>query len=587
MNTYKNPIIFADYSDPDVTRAGDGYYLTASSFNYTPGLPVLFSRDLINWKIVSYAVSSLGDEFKTPRHSEGIWAPSIRYHDDMFYIYYGMPDEGLFVVRGRFEKNISDDDSKKGLIHNFGIDLKVPGAEKIYWDKPVCVLKGKGYIDPCPFFDDDGRVYLIHGYAKSRIGFNSVLGVIELDSKGLTAASEDRFLFKGFCVNETMKEIEDAVFKNMVTATPDEKKAPCVTIEGPKVYKRGTFYYILSPAGGVRRGWQLALRSENIQGPYECRVVMHQGSSIINGPHQGALISDDENADFFLHFQDLGAYGRICHLQPVTWQDGWPVIGENKDGIGEPVEESASPITAYDGDENATAYDTSGDIQWLGNYDTEYFEVIDDKNVISKDMADLLHEKSSYLGNSGTRKLKLQALNNQGKSPVIWKSPNVITRKLDRRSFTVDVTLDISQMQTGDRSGAVFIGGEYFYLECRKTDINEWEVFSGKSFSEDGAVQETSVRMKGALHSDNEARLKIRIVTKDKGGDSEFVNVDECRPESTFSYAIYDNEEPDMEVIEESFDPVDHTWVGAKIGMYAISEYSRGGYVVVDDYQWK
>ena len=169
---FQNPILFADYSDPDVIRVGDTYFMTASSFNYTPGLPILVSRDLVNWKLVNYALKNIPEErFAIPRHSQGVWAPSVRYHEGMFYIYYGMPDEGYFVVR-----------------------TKDPYGE---WDEPVCVLPGKGLIDPCPFWDEDGKAYMIHGYAKSRIGFKSILGIFEMSSDGLKAISEDHFIFNG------------------------------------------------------------------------------------------------------------------------------------------------------------------------------------------------------------------------------------------------------------------------------------------------------------------------------------------------------------------------------------------------------
>ena len=111
------------------------------------------------------------------------------------------------------------------------------------------------------------------------------------------------------------------------------------TIEGPKLYKRNGYYYIFAPAGGVSTGWQLVLLSKNIYGPYERKVVMDQGKSTVNGPHQGAWVNTATGEDWFLHFQDKEAYGRIVHLQPIKWVNDWPVIGEDKDGDGkgEPV----------------------------------------------------------------------------------------------------------------------------------------------------------------------------------------------------------------------------------------------------------
>src|SRR4030095_2037632 len=104
------------------------------------------------------------------------------------------------------------------------------------------------------------------------------------------------------------------------------------TVEGPKFYKLNGYYYILAPAGGVATGWQLALRSKNIYGPYERRIVLAQGKTAINGPHQGALINTITGESWFVHFQDKGAYGRVVHLEPAVWKNDFPVIGADADG---------------------------------------------------------------------------------------------------------------------------------------------------------------------------------------------------------------------------------------------------------------
>ena len=147
--TYTNPILYADFSDPDVIRVGDDFYMTASSFNCVPGLPILHSKDLVNWHIINYALPELrmegvepNDFFDKPQHGKGVWAPCIRYHNGEFMIYWGDPDFGIYVVK---TKNIQG-----------------------RWDKPVLVLPGKGCIDPSPLFDDDGKIYLVHAWAGSR-----------------------------------------------------------------------------------------------------------------------------------------------------------------------------------------------------------------------------------------------------------------------------------------------------------------------------------------------------------------------------------------------------------------------------------
>ncbi len=296
--TYTNPVINADYSDPDVCVVGDDYYLTASSFQCIPGLPVLHSKDLVNWEIIGYAVKQLQprEVFDTPSHGNGIWAPSIRYHNGEFYIYWGDPDFGVFMVK-----------------------TKDPAGE---WSEPLCVIPGKGMIDTCPLWDDDGRCYLVNGWANSRSRFASVLTVRELNAEGTKPISEPVIVFDG---NGTENR----------------------TCEGPKFYKRDGWYWIMCPAGGVPTGFQLAMRAKTPYGPYEAKKVLAQGKTAVNGPHQGGWVHTAMGEDWFLHFQDKECYGRVVHLQPVTWKDNWPVMGVDKDGdyCGEPVVTYRKPKT--------------------------------------------------------------------------------------------------------------------------------------------------------------------------------------------------------------------------------------------------
>ena len=282
--TYKNPILHADYSDPDAIRVGDDYYLTASSFSDIPGLPILHSKDLVNWTIIGHALKKQPpfEVFDKPQHGGGVWAPAIRFHNDEFYIFYPDPDYGIYMVK-----------------------TKNPAGE---WEKPVLVKAGKGWIDPCPLWDDDGNAYLVSAFAGSRAGFKSVIIVSKMSVDGTKLLDDGVMVFDG------------------------HDKHP--TIEGPKFYKRNGYYYIFAPAGGVPTGWELILRSKNIYGPYEEKIVLAQGKSPINGPHQGAWVTTQTGEDWFLHFQDRGAYGRIVHLQPMKWVNDFPVIGVDADGDG-------------------------------------------------------------------------------------------------------------------------------------------------------------------------------------------------------------------------------------------------------------
>ena len=290
---YRNPILFADYSDPDVIRDGDHYYLIASTFHFVPGIPILSSPDLVHWTILGHAVQRLEMD---PRYSmiggnaygKGVWAPAIRKHNGLFYIYFPTPTEGIFVTTSR----------------------NIDGP----WTAPHAIIAQAGLEDPCPFWDDDGNAYMVH----SRTGAGPLI-LHRMSPDGM------RVLDKG------------------TTIVDDPVHLP--VLEGPKLYKRDGYYYIFAPFGGVNTGAQVVLRSRRIYGPYESRVVLAQGDTKINGPHQGAYVETPAGQGWFVHFQFDGAHGRIVHLEPVRWQDAWPIIGKDPDdaSIGEPVESDQLP----------------------------------------------------------------------------------------------------------------------------------------------------------------------------------------------------------------------------------------------------
>ncbi|MDE5729823.1 MAG: glycoside hydrolase 43 family protein, partial [Clostridia bacterium] len=275
---YTNPVIFSDYSDPDVIRVGEDFFMVASSFNFVPGVPVLHSKNLVEWELINYVLPKIPFEgYEKVNHGNGAWAPSLRYHGGKFYCLIPFPDEGIFVSE----------------------------TEDIYgeWSPIRPLLSGKGFIDPCPIWEDN-RCFVAFAFAKSRAGFNSKIALFETDENLQTPAKK-----------------YDIIYFN-----PDISPV----IEGPKLYKRGKYFYILAPAGGVKTGWQVALRSKKLKGDYETKIVLVQGSTTVNGPHQGALVDLDDGGErwAFLHFQDLGAYGRVTHLQPAKWVDGWVILGE-------------------------------------------------------------------------------------------------------------------------------------------------------------------------------------------------------------------------------------------------------------------
>ena len=402
--TYTNPVINADYSDPDACAVGEDYYLTASSFNCIPGLPVLHSKDLVNWEIIGHAlkVQYPTEEYDRPSHGNGVWAPSIRYHDGEFYIYWGDPDHGVMMVK-----------------------TKDPAGE---WSEPLCVIPGKGMIDTTPLWDEDGRCYLTYAYANSRSRFASVIVVRELSADGTKPIGEPVIVFDG---NGT----------------------ECRTSEGPKFYKRDGWYWIMFPAGGVPTGFQVAMRSKNVYGPYEHKIVLAQGKSNVNGPHQGAWVHTAFGEDWFLHFQDKGCYGRVVHLQPVTWKDNWPVMGVDKDGdyCGDPVTTYRKPKTSgkvevqnpVESDEFDSPF-IGKQWQWHANYDQTF------------GMPTAFGTYRIY-----THKLSDNFIN-------LWEVPNLMLQKTPADKFTATAKIRFTSKDQNQFGGIIMMGLDYSALVVKR-----------------------------------------------------------------------------------------------------------------------
>lgn len=486
---YQNPVLFCDYSDPDVIRVGDTYYMTASSFNYVPGLPILTSKDLVNWELRNYALERIpAPGYDRPRHACGVWAPAIRWHEGRFYIFYGMPDEGIYMV-------CAEDPLGR-------------------WEPPVLVLAGKGLIDPCPFWDADGRAYVIHGYAKSRIGFNSWLGIFPISADGRHALGEDHLLYDG------------------------TKHHP--TIEGPKVYTRDGWYYIFAPAGGVDTGWQTVLRSRSLLGPYEDRIVLRQGDTPVNGPHQGAWVETPRGESWFLHFQSRGLYGRITHLQPMIWRDGWPVIGDEAEGEtwGTPVSihekpdaPDCQPLSLQASDD----FTAAPGLQWQFMCNPP--------------------EGSCCLREGNLRLMALPAQDN-----LLWNCRNALTQKIACPAFTAEAEIDASSLNIGEQAGLALIGGQY-------AAISLWRRPEGLALvyiESQGERHEEFIR--SAIPAPQE-KLTFRLTLLPTGDDEAAV---------TFEYLAGGR----WRWFGEPYHPARHTWVGVRLALFALSADGRdhGGF---------
>lgn len=499
---YKNPVLHADYSDPDVCRVGDDYYMTASSFACVPGLPILHSRDLVNWKLIGHAIERLEpqDVFSSVQHGNGVWAPSIRFHKGEFYIYWGDPDYGIYMVK-----------------------TKDPAGK---WSKAVMVKPGKGLIDPCPLWDEDGRAYVAHAYAGSRAGIKSILAVFEMNAEGTKAITPSRTIYDGH--------------------------ADDPTIEGAKFHKRNEEYYIFAPAGGVATGWQVVMKSKNVYGPYERKVVLAQGKTPINGPHQGAWVDTPEGEDWFFHFQDKGAYGRIVHLQPMVWKDnGFPIIGIDKDndGIGEPVLEYRKPKisgnypkqTPAESDEFSTK-ELGLQWQWHAN-PTDWWSFSD-----------------AQKGN-----LTLFSVPIPENYKNLWDVPNLLLQKFpsDKFTSTVKFSFKPDERFVGERAGLLIMGMDYAMLSIEKTK-------DGFSISQDECISAD----KGKAEVKNET-ISVRQ------SDVFFrVNVG-TEAMCSFSYSLDGKK---FIRIGKPFKAREGKWIGAKVGVFCSRPISNndGGRMEID-----
>lgn len=543
---YRNPILYADYSDPDAIRVGEDYFMVASSFSNSPALPILHSKDLVNWKVVNYCLKHIPEfRYNNPLHGCGVWAPSIRYHEGTYYVCFPMPDEGIYMTT-----------------------TKDPFGE---WSEPVNIRPGAGWIDPCPFWDDDGNAYLVAGVAKSRIGYKSVLHIVRMRPDGMGIFGDEVKIFDG---NENGQ----------------------ITIEGPKMYKRNGYYYIFAPAGGVKTGWQTILRSKNPFGPYEYKVVLRQGDSLVNGPHQGAWVDTVTGEDWFLHFQDVYAAGRITHLQPMHWENDWPIIGINKEGndYGEPVMQYVKPNIGKTAEElndtdkypvcepdTTDEFDTDKMMlqwQWNSNCDDSWY--VTKTDAYGKKVPD-----GSYI--------RLNALASTPLRPVS-DYRNLLLQKWPAPEFECVTKMCVNGLENGDYAGIVSLGVEYGAVGIVK-NFGEYSIRTVRgtqSFDCEAAYSKEDVKdypIAKDTFADKEKTVYLRYTVKRTGTKDtkemalavKNVPVEEVTLEISFDGKAYEK--------QVSFTAKAGRWVGVKNGMFVnhnneIKNENEGDGFVTADY---
>ena len=502
--SYKNPVLYADYSDPDVVRVGSDFYLTSSSFNAVPGLQILHSKDLVNWTLIGAVFNAQLPlaRYREPQHGNGVWAPAIRYHNQEFYIYYPDPDLGIFVTKA-----------------------KNPAGP---WSTPICVKAAQGWIDPCPLWDTDGQAYLIHGFAGSRAGIKTILAVSPMSSDGQHLIGRDALVFDGH--------------------------AGQPTLEGPKFYKRNGYYYIFAPAGGVPTGWQLVLRSKNVYGPYEERIVMDQGKTVINGPHQGGWVDTDAGEDWFLHFQDQGAYGRVVHLEPMVWKNDWPIIGEDPDGDGkgQPVSthrkphiKSAAQPLATPPTSDEFGHNTLG-LQWQWHANPQ-------------DYWAFLNGPLGYL--------RLYSVLLPEGFKNYWQVPNLLLQKLPAEVFTATAKLTFSPRVEGEKVGLIMMGLDYAYLSIANQD-GKLQLSQTVCKNADKLTAETASVPVEVPVAQAKQPIYLRVAVK-------------AGAKCQFSYSV---DGRNFQPLGVEFQAREGKWIGAKVGLFCsrTAKFNDAGSADVD-----
>lgn len=486
-NHYHNPILCADYSDPDIVRVGDDFFMVSSSFNHMPALPILHSTDLVNWTIINHVFKALPlagfDEYQP---GKGVWAPSIRWHNEKLWVFFSTPDEGIFMCQ-------TDDAWGE-------------------WSVPHCVHSAKGWIDPCPFWDDNGDAWLVHAFAHSRSGIKHQLQLFAMSPDGTSLQGEGCIIYDG---------------------SVDQP-----TLEGPKVYKRGEWYYIFAPAGSVETGWETVLRAKSMTGPWEAKNVLFQGNTPVNGPHQGGWVALDDGECWFVHFQDAHLYGRVVHLQPMRWEaDGWPRIGEQigHEGVGQPVmhwprpasltpSKPASPQTHDDFADGKPGLQW----QWQANPNPAWL-----------------------LPGHGQLHLRCCGLPQAKEKRNFYWLPNLLLQKFPAWQFTAQTRLTLNADVAGDAGGLIVYGERYAALLLENCGDSQRLLWVTGWMSDAGVVHES----RQALAHVDAARCEMKVVVS-LGGI--------CR----FAWRQGD---ADWQPVCQPFAAGKGKWVGAKVGLVALS----------------
>ena len=488
-----NPLIHADVPDAAMIRVGENYYMSSTTMHMNPGVPIMKSTDLVNWKLINYAYDTLADmpELNLTEgkniYSRGSWASSLRHHKGTYYV-----------------TTFAHDTPGETYI------FKTKDIEKGNWQR---ISFKPSYHDHSLFFDDDGKAYLIHGADR--------LKIIEL--------------------NEDLTGVKQGVPEKVLieNASAPCGKNPSLAAEGSQLFKAKGKYYLFNICAPANWGMRTAIihRADHINGPWEGKIALQD-----MGVAQGGLIDTPDGRWFSYLFRDFGAVGRIPYLVPVTWENGWPVLGSNgkvTEALDLPASTGLIPNLVASDEFNRKNGEAELPLVWQWNHNPD--------NALWS-----VRERKGFL------RLKTGRLDTD-----FLQARNTLTQRTIGPSSSASVALDVSKMKEGDMAGLSALQKEYGLIAVK--------VEGGKkSIVMIAADKDTPVEMQRVpLH---QSQVYFRI-------DCDFIN---RKDEANFFYSLDGKVwKPIGGTLKMNY-TIPH-FMGYRFGLFNYAMKKTGGYV---DFDW-
>ncbi|WP_342804418.1 glycoside hydrolase 43 family protein [Alteromonas sp. M12] len=533
--TYINPILNADYPDSDIEQVGDTYYMITSKQHMSPGMPILKSKDMVNWENVGHAFPSLSwaPEYNWDRmngYSFGVWAGDIAYHEGKWYVY--------------------QIDYQHGLMVTTADNIEGP------WSEPIMMLpKADVLDDPAVFWDEDTReAYIIVNSGTKQKGANNKIEgnenrIYRMSWDGTKILDEGKLVYTG------------------------------LGAEAAKIYKKDGYWYIFmaqwtmgdtSTKPGVKNPKndrkQLVLRSkESIYGPYEVRTVLEKGSEFGDrSASQGGLMQAPDGSWWYMHQliqnDDIPFQGRPQCLEPVTWVDDWPIIGidEDNDGIGEPVKRFEKPIKGYPisspkSDDDFLSAKLGPQWEWNHNPRASHWSLTERPGWLRLKASKVLPQGSQY-----GPKIN-EWTNNDGSDGDFWRANNTLSQRImGITTGTAVAKFDISGIASGQLAGFVRYGGTFNLLGVEGQENGETRLFYMDGMSN---------------------KTQGPVITS----DTLYVRTSNTRNQATYEYST---DGKSFRAFGPTFTISFGKWTGDRLGFFSWNENEDAGHIDVDWFKY-